>query len=80
MPRDMCGSAIKGAHSAHPAESALFCEEANEEDSHGSPDSELVGGQPSSLWKPRVHLCCWRRRVRDHVVGVFLKEGRVFPK
>ena len=49
------------------------------EESHGSPYSELVGGRPSLLWKPRVHLCCWRRRVRDRVANVFLEEGGLCP-
>ena len=66
------GMAIKREPRAHPAESAVFCEERlggreREEESHGSPYSELVCGRPSLLWKRRVHLCCWRRRVRDRV-------------
>lgn len=78
-PRDGCGAAIKCASWAHLAESAVFCEEvSSEEESHGSPYSELVGGRPSSVWKPRVHLCCWSRWVRDHVVSVFLEDGRDF--
>lgn len=78
-PRDGCGAAIKCAYWAHLAESAVFCEEvSSEEESHGSPYSELVGGRPSSVWKPRVHLCCWSRWVRDHIVSVFLEDGRDF--
>lgn len=78
-PRDGCGAAIKCASWAHLAESAVFCEEvSSEEESHGSPYSELVGGRPSSVWKPRVHLCCWSRWVRDHIVSVFLEDGRDF--
>lgn len=78
-PRDGCRTAIKRAPRAHLAESAVFCEEVpSEEESHGSPYSELVGGWPSFVWKPRVHLCRWSRWVRDHIASVFLKDGRDF--
>lgn len=40
--------AIKGRSAAEGEESALFCEEVADEDCHG-PDSELVGGRPSSV-------------------------------